>query len=129
MNHLPPELQDDFRKGIEEFNDRLFYDCHETLEEVWKSYQEPDRELIQGVIQIGVAYYHLGRDNHEGARKLISRGLPRVERFCPSHFGLELADFVARVRDDQLLLESPGKTSLEMFHIPRIPFISRARDC
>ncbi|MGD9680030.1 MAG: DUF309 domain-containing protein [Candidatus Obscuribacterales bacterium] len=129
MYDLPEELQDDFRKGIQEFNDRLFYDCHETLEEVWKSYQEPDRELIQGIIQIGVAYYHLGRDNHEGAKKLISRGLPRVERFCPSHFGLELADFVARVREDRLLLDMPGKPSLEMFHIPRIPFISRARDC
>ncbi|MBK9142642.1 MAG: DUF309 domain-containing protein [Candidatus Melainabacteria bacterium] len=129
MSSLPAELQDRFRKGIEEFNAGLFYDCHETLEEVWKSYQEPDRELIQGIIQIGVAYYHLGRENREGARKLISRGLPRVERFSPSHLGLELAGFVAGVRDDLILLENSPSASLEMFHIPRIPFISRARDC
>jgi predicted metal-dependent hydrolase len=78
------------QKGINEFNERQFFQCHETLEALWIDYDKPDRECIQGIIQIAVAYYHYRRDNRAGALKLLTRGLLRISRFAPAHFGLDL---------------------------------------
>ena len=73
----------EFLRGISEFNAREFFECHETLEAVWKEQTSPEREFIQGIIQTAVAYYHLERNNPVGAIKLFHRALPRLLKFAP----------------------------------------------
>ena len=126
---LPPDLQAEFRLGIEQYNRREFFDCHESLESVWKQYLETDRELIQGIIQVAVAYYHLERDNFEGCRKLLVRGLGRLRKYRPSHLGLNIEKVVAKVEDDYRLLESEGCPEKERFNVPKLQFISHQSDC
>ena len=43
------EPQDDprFIKGIEEFNSGLYFECHETLEEIWLEEHGEDRKFYQ----------------------------------------------------------------------------------
>lgn len=93
-----------FQKGIDEFNSRQFYDCHETLETFWRTQSEPERQLTQGIIQIAVAYYHLERGNVKGALRLFERGLPRVRAFAPVSMGLSLDDFILTVESQQAKL-------------------------
>lgn len=126
---LPPHLQAEFRLGIEQYNNREFFDCHESLESVWKQYLETDRELIQGIIQVAVAYYHLERDNFEGCRKLLSRGLGRLRKYRPSHLGLNMENFVAKVEADYRLLESEVCLEKDRFAVPKLQFISCRGDC
>ena len=57
--------------GIEQFNQQDFFDCHETLEDLWRLDTSGERELIQGIIQIAVGYYHYLRENRVGALKLF----------------------------------------------------------
>lgn len=121
--------RDEFKKGIGQFNRREFYECHETLEKVWQEYLEPDRELIQGIIQVSVGYYHLLRGNSNGALKLLSRGLARVRKFPPEHFGLQLAPFVEKVSSDLRVVEGATNTDKTAFVIPAIEFISHLPDC
>ncbi len=89
-----------FWKGIELFNQREFFDCHEVLEDFWKEQPEPERQLTQGIIQIAVAYYHSLRGNRIGAKKLLIRGIPRVKIFLPEFKGLCLKEFIADVEND-----------------------------
>ena len=49
--------------GIEEFNRGEFYECHEYLEEAWMQEPRRVRFLYQGILQVGVGFYHLGRGN------------------------------------------------------------------
>jgi uncharacterized protein len=67
-------------KGIEEFNRGEFYECHEYLEEAWM--QEPGRVrfLYQGILQVGVGFYHLQNGNWRGATGLLRNGAVRLER-------------------------------------------------
>lgn len=126
---LPSNLRDDFLRGIHEFNAQEFFECHETLEHVWQQYREDDRELIQGIIQISVGYYHLLRKNSVGALKLLKRGLWRVEKFAPIYFDLDLSPFIANVSEDVRtteLIEHPPASELR---IPRIGFISPSPHC
>lgn len=83
--------------GIELFNGGEFFECHEVLEDLWNEQLEPEKQLTQGILQIAVGYYHLGRDNRVGALKLFTRGLTRIEPFLPSYAGLDLQQVADRV--------------------------------
>ena len=76
----PPEL----RAGIEEFNAGLYFECHETLEELWIARAGPDRWLYQGILQVGVSLHHLRRGNWVGAVNLMERGLHLLSAY-PDH--------------------------------------------
>ncbi len=52
----PPPL---LLKGLEQFNAGEYWECHETLETLWRDEPRPVRDLYQGVLQIGVAFHHL----------------------------------------------------------------------
>jgi predicted metal-dependent hydrolase len=66
---LPPLAH----KAIEQFNRREFWEQHETFETVWRAEPGPVRQLYQGILQVGVAYYQIQRRNYDGARKLFLR--------------------------------------------------------
>jgi predicted metal-dependent hydrolase len=77
-------------KGIEEFNGEKFFESHETFEILWNDQEEPERQFTQGLIQIAVALQHWRNRNALGARKLLARGLERIEVFSPCHKGVDV---------------------------------------
>jgi predicted metal-dependent hydrolase len=85
-----PSLDDDERralvKGIAEFNAGLFFECHDTLEDMWAGVRGPSRDFFQGLIQVSVAYYHLENGNAAGAESMMRRALKRFERY-PARYG------------------------------------------
>jgi uncharacterized protein len=91
----PPNLAsqeyDAFRRGVEQFNTRCFFEAHETWEEVWLHSPEPEKTFLQGIIQIAAAFHHYSRGNTRGARNLLQAGLARLARFPDAHRGIELA--------------------------------------
>ncbi|HEY86142.1 MAG TPA: DUF309 domain-containing protein [Chloroflexi bacterium] len=91
---LPPLV----KQGIKEFNQELFYRCHETLEDVWKEEQRPIRLLYQGILQISVGYFHIKQGNWRGAAKVIERGIPKAARFRPACQGIDVADLVTQAQ-------------------------------
>jgi predicted metal-dependent hydrolase len=96
---IPPPLLNDFCLGITEFNSGLYFECHETLEGVWRKQEGEERELTQGIIQIAVGCHHLCRNNKIGALKLFRRGLSRVEKFKNEETGLCLTDLCSQVQN------------------------------
>ena len=90
-----PALSDEERTalktGIAQFNDRLFFECHDTLEEAWSGLRGAPREFFQGLIQAAVAFYHLGNGNRPGAATLLRRALARLEHYPDRYAGVELA--------------------------------------
>lgn len=73
----PPALV----QGIEQFNRGEFFAQHETLEAAWIAETDPVRYLYQGILQIGVGFYHLTRGNSYGARRLWARGVALLQPF------------------------------------------------
>ncbi len=101
-----PEFLTGFLKGIKEFNAREFFECHETLELVWREQTSPEREFTQGVIQTAVAYYHLQRHNQIGAIKLFHRALPRLRKFAPVCLTIDVLSLTEAVDATLSALES-----------------------
>ncbi len=68
---LPPLA----RLGVEKFNAGAYYAQHDALEALWLDDPRPVRVLYQGILQVGVAYYHIQRGNHRGALKMLLRSV------------------------------------------------------
>jgi Domain of unknown function (DUF309) len=78
------------------WNERLFFEVHEVLEAVWKTAIGTTRQMLQGVIQIAVAYHHLAHGNPRGARTLLAEGRARIAGAHESRLGpIDLDDLLA----------------------------------
>ena len=60
-------------KGIDLFNEGKYWLAHEALEEAWKEETGTVRNLYQGVLQAGVIYLQIERENFIGALKMYER--------------------------------------------------------
>lgn len=87
---LSPEERALFEKGVREFNAGFFFECHDTLEELWAGVRGEGRDFFQGLIQASVAFYHLGRGNTAGALSMLERALARLEKYPERYFGFDL---------------------------------------
>src|SRR5437870_10391697 len=96
------EVQNDprFLKGIDEFNRRLFFECHETLEEIWLEDHGEDRLFYQGVIQVAAGYLKWEQGVLIGAIKLWRTGLEKLERYPSIHLGVDLGSLVRATREN-----------------------------
>lgn len=90
----PPELL----IGLAQFNAGQFWECHETLETIWRREPGPVRELYRGILQVGVGFLHLRRGNYRGAVSLLTRGLRRLEALPPACQGVDVAELRRRAR-------------------------------
>ena len=64
-----------FPKALELFNSGAWYEAHDAFEEIWHEQIDPERKLIQAIVQIAVAHVHLERGNTRGATILLGEGL------------------------------------------------------
>lgn len=113
-----------FFRGIEEFNRGQFFECHETLEEVWNKQALPEKELTQGIIQTAVAYYHHLRGNDSGALKLLKRALPRLRKFEPQALGIDVKALSEQVSNNIAQLEEENPIGAEPLTITGIGYTS-----
>lgn len=93
-------------KGIEEFNSGLYFECHETLEEIWLEDHGPDREFYQGIIQVSAGYFKWEQGVLIGAIKLWRSGLEKLASYPAVHLGVNVDSFVRGVRDNLKQIES-----------------------
>jgi predicted metal-dependent hydrolase len=87
---LSSEERAAFEKGLAQFNDRHFFECHDTLEDVWSGVRGAPRDFFQGLIQLAVGFYHLGNGNPKGAATVLRRALVRLDRYPPRYADVEL---------------------------------------
>lgn len=76
------------------FNDKLYFECHDYLEEAWQDARGDERDFLQALIHVSVGMYHVAAANHQGAVNLLSRAVEGLERFTPSRDGLDVAALV-----------------------------------
>jgi predicted metal-dependent hydrolase len=119
------EPQDDprFLKGIEEFNQQLFFECHETLEELWLEERGEDRVFYQGLIQVAAGYYKLQQGVPVGAIKLWRTGIDKLTPFGPVFFGVNVESLIGSVRANLVQLESGKPNKIDTLLPPTITLL------
>jgi uncharacterized protein len=117
----PEGLPDLALKGIEEFNKGEFYECHEYLEEAWMQEPRRVRFLYQGILQVGVGFYHLQDGNWRGATGLLRNGTQRLREFEPETLGIDVARLVRESERCLEELEALGRERVGEFDASKIP--------
>src|SRR5437764_12321658 len=65
------------RAGVAQFNRGDYWECQETLEELWRGEADPVRYLYQGILLAGVRLPHLTRGGCRGT--LSKRRAPGLD--------------------------------------------------
>src|SRR4051812_24959221 len=88
---MPTATDQRLVRGILQFNDREFFECHETLEEIWTTEHGPRRLFLQALIHHAVGFYHHQRGNSEGAQRQLRKGLTKLIVYLPGYEGIDTA--------------------------------------
>ncbi len=118
---LPPPAP--LYDGIAEFNRGEYFECHETLENLWMHEPAPIRRLYQGILQVGVGFYHLRNGNYRGTLNLLASAVGYLRDFAPSCMGVDVARLIAdaaSVRAAILALGPERFREYDLLHLPRI---------
>src|SRR5258708_2805136 len=118
-----------FAEGIRQFNSWMFYDCHETLEDIWRETgaKGDDATLAnfyQGIIKAAAGYHHLLRNNYRGAVNLLADTFRLLEPYRPATLGVDVDRLLADVRASLARIEELGPKRVADFERSRIPAIA-----
>jgi uncharacterized protein len=117
---IPP---DEFHTAIDQFNNREWFECHETLEDLWMGESGMPRDFYQGVIQIAIALHHWRRGNFEGAMKLLKTGAEFLDKVDPVFMKVDVAGLTAdskRFKQELEILGSDRMAEVDEGLIPGI---------
>jgi uncharacterized protein len=119
---------DEMLKAIHEFNAGEFFEQHETLELIWRAEPEDIRYLYQGILHVGVGFYHLHSGNYHGAITKLRTGTAMLEFFAPTCQGVDVARLVAEARAAREHLLELGEERMGEFDRALIPRVHLVQD-
>lgn len=69
-------------KGIEDgifyFNNERFWECHEAFEGVWKGCYGREKEVVQGIILLAVAFAHAQKNDYLIGLGMLGRAMEKL---------------------------------------------------
>jgi uncharacterized protein len=113
--------------AIRQFNNGLWYECHETLEELWLGEEGEVRDFFQGVLQISVALHHCRNGNFGGAVSLLGGGVKLLSRVPDTCLWVDVVRLTADANRMREALEGLGRERMEQLEpslIPRLQTVS-----
>uniref|UniRef100_A0A0D9XWI3 DUF309 domain-containing protein n=1 Tax=Leersia perrieri TaxID=77586 RepID=A0A0D9XWI3_9ORYZ len=85
-DHQAPPPDDELGSGggfdtaVALFNGGEFHACHDVVEELWYTAEEPTRTLLHAILQCAVGFHHLFNQNHRGAMMELGEGLCKLRK-------------------------------------------------
>jgi uncharacterized protein len=78
-----------------------YFDAHEELEDEWRTAPTEERDFLQGLVHVAVAWLHAERANRPGCERQLEKAARRLGPYAPEHRGVDVARVlhdVARAR-------------------------------
>ena len=110
-------------QAIREFNGCEWFECHETVEDLWIGETGEVRDFYQGLIQIAVALHHWKNGNFGGAVSLLKGGAGYLGHVGDSCQWVDVARLIADADRMRAALEELGKERMETLDPSFIPVI------
>jgi len=93
------------------FNQQLFYEAHDVLEELWLAQRKQPNDLFyKGLIQLAGAFVHLQKARLQPAGALFRLARTNISLYPPQHERLNVAGVLDLIEDWLKRLESSTKT-------------------
>lgn len=98
-----------FGRGIELFNQREFFECHEVWEQIWTPARGRERLFLQALIHMAVGFYHHQHGNQAGAERQLGKGLRKIAAYLPEFLGVATEQLRGEVSRRLELIEQGGR--------------------
>src|SRR5205807_473578 len=79
-----------FETGLELIRAGEYFAAHEELEDAWRAAPPEERDFLQGLVHVAVAWYQAGRGRRIGMERQLTKAIRRLTPYAPTHRGVEL---------------------------------------
>jgi predicted metal-dependent hydrolase len=84
------EKEDGIKDGIFYFNNERFWEAHEAWEGAWKKCSGREKEVIQGIILVAVAFAHSQKNNDSIGLGMFGRALEKIGDFTGMYDNIDV---------------------------------------
>jgi uncharacterized protein len=77
-------------EGLELIRAGAYFEAHEELEDEWREAPGPERDFLQGLVHVAVAWHHASRGNRPGCERQLEKAARRLGPYRPSHRGVDV---------------------------------------
>jgi predicted metal-dependent hydrolase len=95
-----------FELGLELIRTGRYFEAHEELEVAWRAAEPAERDFLQGLVHVAVAWYQAGRGNMHGCSRQLEKAGRRLGPYAPEHRGLDVAAVLGQLRSASALVEA-----------------------
>ena len=78
-------------RGLELIRTGAYFDAHEELEEEWRTAPAEERDFLQGLVHVAVAWLHAERGNRPGCERQLEKAARRLRPYAPTHRSVDVA--------------------------------------
>jgi len=96
-----PLFQKALDDGIALFNEQKFFEAYEAWEKRWSEEESEGADLLQGLLQVAVAFAKLSDGNPRGTVKLLETASNKLSMYLPAAYGLDVEEFLGIVKQWQ----------------------------
>lgn len=129
MRHCDESPPGQLLLAIRQFNSGQWFECHETLEELWLDEQGETRDFFQGVLQIAVALHHWRNGNYGGAISLLNGGVKLLSGVSDACMWVDVVRLISDANRTREALEELGRermNELPTSLVPKLRTVSAA---
>jgi predicted metal-dependent hydrolase len=88
-------------EGLELIRAGAYFEAHEELEDEWREAPAEERDFLQGLVHVAVAWLHAGRGNEPGCTRQLEKAARRLSPYRPAHRGVDVERVLAQVAEAQ----------------------------
>jgi len=74
-----------------------YFEAHEELETAWRAAPPAERDFLQGLVHVTVAWYQAERARPVACASQLGKARQRLSAYEPSHRGVDVSDVLAQV--------------------------------
>jgi predicted metal-dependent hydrolase len=93
-------------RGLELIRAGEYFEAHEELEDEWRTAPQAERDFLQGLVHVAVAWLHAGRGNRPGCERQLAKAERRLGAYRPEHRGVDVALVLDDVAAARALVEA-----------------------
>lgn len=86
-----------YRSGLGLIREGRYFEAHEELETAWRAAEPAERDFLQGLVHVAVAWYQAGRGNRNGCVRQLEKAARRLGPYAPDHRGVDVAELLVQV--------------------------------
>ena len=104
------------REGLELIRAGAYFEAHEELEDEWRTAPAAERDFLQGLVHVSVAWLHAERGNRNGCERQLEKAQRRLSPYAPEHRGVDVELVLRQVSAARENVQA-GDLILEPVHI------------